>query len=191
MPSRIAAGFLELRRLEVAHANSIVDAVAASLSELGVWFPWAQTQPEVGDQIDRARAAWQAFDAGTDHEFSLIEVESAELVGGLRINPLAGPAIAEIGYWVRSDRHRRGYATRAVRAATAAVFNHLLGVEVVEIRMDIENGPSAGVARAAGFALDREIDREITAPGHTGRAFVWRMMTEWANARLPDRSARF
>ena len=100
---------------------------------------------------------------------------SGELVGALRVNPLAGPSIAEIGYYVHSDRHRRSYATEATRIATDATLKHLDEIQHVEIRMDVANEPSAGVAAAARFVFDREIDRPIVAPAHTGRAQLWVM----------------
>ncbi len=81
--------------------------------------------------------------------------------------------MAELGYWIRSDRHRRGYATCLVRAATNAVFEHLPEIDQIQVRMDRANGPSAGVARSAGLTLSDEVDRPIVAPGHTGRALVW------------------
>lgn len=149
--------------------------MVASLTELRPWFPWAQQTPTVEDQIVRAREALRAFAAGEDHHFSIIELESGDLVGGLRVNPLQGPATAEIGYYVHTDRHRRGYASEATRVAAASAFEHLDWIQQVEVHMDVANTPSIGVAAAAGFVFSHEIDRPIVAPAHTGRAMVWVM----------------
>lgn len=173
LPRRVPAGAVELRALTTEHAGPIVDAIAGSLEALRPWFPWAQAPPQIDEQVDRAHAAQRAFAAGTDFEFSLFEVSTNLLVGGLRVNPAAGPGIAEIGYWVRSDRHRRGYASSAVVAAADAVFEHLRAIDAVEIRMDVANSASAGVARSARFERTGEIERPLVAPGHTGLAFVW------------------
>jgi len=118
-------------------------------------------------------AANAAFLAGQDFEFSLFETGAEELVGGLRVNPVVAPGTAEIGYWVRSDRHRRGYATEAVTLATAAAFESLAALSQIEIQMDPANRPSQGVAARAGNRLDREIERLAEAPAHTSRALVW------------------
>jgi RimJ/RimL family protein N-acetyltransferase len=173
MPTSISAGEVELQRLEVAHVDAIVAAMRASLPDLRPWFPWARSTPSRSLQADRARLAQEAFEAGRDFEFSIFESVSGELVGGFRVNPLAGQNMAELGYWIRSDRHRRGYATCLVRAATNAVFEHLPEIDQIQVRMDRANGPSAGVARSAGLTLSDEVDRPIVAPGHTGRALVW------------------
>lgn len=100
-------------------------AITLSLPSLRPWFPWAQAAPRREQQIERVEAAAAAFGAAQDFEYSLVEVGTDEIVGGLRLNPLAGIATAEIGYWIRSDCQRRGFATQATRAATAAAFSHL------------------------------------------------------------------
>ena len=173
LPISIDAVQIELRRLHEEHVEAVVAAMALSLPELSVWFPWAQTPPDSALQRDRARRAVDAFENGRDFEFSLFETVSGELVGGFRINPLAAEDTAEFGYWIRSDRHRRGYATQAVRAARSAVFTYLPDIVEVQIHMDQANTASAGVASAAGFRFAGEIDRPAVAPGHTGKALVW------------------
>ena len=173
LPISIDAVQIELRRLHEEHVEAVVAAMALSLPELSVWFPWAQARPDQTVQLDRARRAVDAFEAGRDFEFSLVEIVSREIVGGFRINPLAGERMAEFGYWIRSDRHRRGYATQAVRAATTAVFTHLPHIAEVQVHTDRANLASARVASAAGFTLAGEIDRPAAAPGHTGKALVW------------------
>jgi RimJ/RimL family protein N-acetyltransferase len=115
----------------------------------------------------------RAFGAGTDYEFAVVEPDSGELVGGLRLNPGAGARTAGIGYWIRSDRHRLGYASAASRAITTATLESLPTIERIEIHMDQANHASAAVARSAGFALEREVERDFLAPAHTGRGFVW------------------
>lgn len=157
------------------HADDIVAGMTSSLAELRPWFPWAQGTPSVEDQIVRARESLRAFAAGEDFHFSMVETASGGLVGGLRVNPSRGPSTAEIGYYVHTDRHRRGFASAATRVAAAAAFEHLDWIKRVEVRMDVANTPSIGVAAAAGFVFDREIDRPIAAPAHTGRAQVWTM----------------
>jgi RimJ/RimL family protein N-acetyltransferase len=104
--------------------------------------------------------------------------------GGCRLNPTAGPGAAGIGYWVRSDRARRGYATAATRAATTATFEHLSHIERVYIHMDQANVASVAVPTKLGFELDHEEDRPIEASGHTGRGYVWVMTRDtWCASR--------
>jgi RimJ/RimL family protein N-acetyltransferase len=114
-----------------------------------------------------------SFDADTEWSYMLYELDSGELVGGAGLHQRAGPTVVEIGYWVRTDRTGRGYATAAAGALTDAAFTHLAGIERVEIHMDQANLASAAVPRKLGYRLDREESREVLAPGHTGRGLVW------------------
>lgn len=97
----------------------------------------------------------------------------------------SGPR-AEVGYGVRSDRHRRGYATEAVGALTSAAFRHLRGLGAVEVRMDRANVASAGVPAKLGFALAGEEDRDVLTPGQSGRGLVWQLTRRaWEDRRRP------
>ena len=95
------------------------------------------------------------------------------MVGGAGLHPRAGPESIEIGYWVRSDRTGRGYATAAAGALTQAAFAHLDGIDRVEIRMDRANRASAAVPPKLGFRLIGHEAREILAPGHSGEGLIW------------------
>ena len=81
----------------------------------------------------------------------------------------------ELGYWVRSDKHRRGYATTASAALTDAAFERLPDVERVEIHVDTANVASNGVAAKLGYVLDHTEDRERLAPAQSGRWSVFTM----------------
>jgi len=178
LPDVLLGGPVELHRLTSAYTIALVDAISESLPDLGQWFPWAQTDPNVEDQRQRSAEADRKFGTGEDFVFVLIQGETRQLVGSLRLDPLVGVGTAGNGYWVRSNQHRRGYASAAVRAASSAAFKYLPAINLLEIQMDQANEASAGVPRKLGYVLDREIERERLAPKHTGRGFVWVMARE-------------
>jgi len=173
LPAVLPAGAIELRRCRVDDLPALLAAVAASLAELGQWMPWAQTMPTAEDELAVLVDAESSFDAGTEWIYLLYELDSGELVGGTGLHQRVGPEGVEIGYWVRSDRTGRGYATAAAGALTHAAFTHLGHVERVEIHMDAANAASAAVPRKLGYRFDREETREILARGHTGTGLVW------------------
>lgn len=173
LPDRLAAGPIELRRWHTDCLDQLMPAIATSLPELQRWMPWAQTMPTDEDELAVLTAGMAAFDADEEWAYMLYEPESGELVGGAGLHRRVGPGSVEIGYWVRSDRTKRGYATSAARALTEAAFTHLPDIERVEIHMDHANLASAAVPAKLGFRLDREDDREALAVGETGRGFVW------------------
>jgi RimJ/RimL family protein N-acetyltransferase len=173
LPRTIPAGDVELRPLAPTDLGDLVGAINTSLVELGPWFTWAQTEADRHQLLTDIQEDAAAFDAGTDFVFGIFEVSTEELVGNVRVNPEEAPGVAAIGYWVRSDRHRRGYATAAVIAATEGTFAHLPVIQRIEIHMDKANVKSFGVPARAGYVLDREVTREIIAPAHTGHGWVW------------------
>ena len=81
---------------------------------------------------EKARAGAEAASEET-MGFGLFEADG-ELVGGFGLHRRRGPGILEIGYWVRSDRTGRGYATGAARALTQAAFDGFPDVDRLEIR---------------------------------------------------------
>jgi RimJ/RimL family protein N-acetyltransferase len=118
----------------------------------------AKTGAEAGSQVEMG---FGLFDAG------------GELVGALGLHGRRGPDVLEIGYWIRSDRTGRGYATAAARALTDAVWEHFPHVEQVQIRCDRANRASAAIPPKLGYRLAGEEPSEIVAEGQTGSQLVW------------------
>ena len=174
----IREGDLLLNRPRASDVPEMVSAINFSLDELRPWFPWAlvpATDTSVGSFIEDVGRKW---DEGTGFAFVGRELggedatPSGGVVCGCGLHVRVGPGALEIGYWVRSDRTRRGIATRAAGALTHAAFA-LPGVERVQIHCDQSNQPSAGVAAKLGYTLDRTEPKEPAAPGETGRFMVW------------------
>ncbi len=173
LPDTLPAGPLELHRWRADHLDRLLGAVTASFTELHRWMPWAGSMPTRDGQLEALRAGEAAFDADREWSYVLIEPASDELVGAAGLHPRSGPGTIEIGYWVRTDRTGRGYATAAARALTEAAFRHLDDVRRVEIRMDRANNASAAVPPKLGFRLLGPEGRAHLAPGHTGEGLIW------------------
>ncbi len=173
LPELIPAGPVELRRWRVAHLDRVLAAVAVSLPELQQWLPWARVMPTADEELAVLEAGEADFDADLEWAYLLFEKSSGEIVGGAGLHRRGGPGTVEIGYWVRSDRTGRGYATAAARGLTEAAFIHLAGVDQVEIHMDAGNLASAAVPPKLGYVMVGGQDPTATVPGHTGRGLVW------------------
>ncbi|MBV8160769.1 MAG: GNAT family N-acetyltransferase [Acidimicrobiia bacterium] len=170
LPANLPAGPVTLRRWRVADTADALVAIQASIDDLRPWMDWAADGvPSEPAQREVFRRGEAAFEDGTQFGYLLREVATGEVVGGCGLHPRVGPGGIEIGYWVRSDRHSRGYATAAARALTAAAFEWLAEVQVVEIHVDEEHGqcesssetrlpgrPSRG-ARAFSPGADRQV----------------------------------
>jgi RimJ/RimL family protein N-acetyltransferase len=173
LPDVLPAGAIELRRWRIGSLAALMNAIGASYPELQRWMAWAQTMPTAEQQRDVLEAGEAAFDADREWGYLLYEQSSGDLVGGAGLHRRGEPQVTEIGYWVRSDRTGRGYATATARALTEAAFSRLPDIERVEIHMDKANAASAAVPRKLGYRLDREVPRDILALAHTGTGLVW------------------
>lgn len=161
----LGASGLVLRRWCTDDAPALLAAIERSLPELRMFMPWAMENPTL--------ASVRSFlETGAPSAFGLFEA-GGEVVGGFGLHDRRGPGILEIGYWVRSDRTGRGYATAAAGALTRAAFACLPDVERVEIRCDPANVASAAVAAKLGYRLDRIEAVDVVAEAQTGKQQVW------------------
>ena len=169
LPAILPAGPVTLCRNRVADAADVSAAIEASIDDLRPWMDWAADGvPSESAQREAFRRGEAAFEDGAEFGYVLREVATGEVVGGCGLHPRVGTGGIEMGYWVRSDRHSRGYATAAARALTAASFDWLPEVDRVEIHVDEGNTASARVPGKLGYRPERREQRERVAPGQTG-----------------------
>ena len=174
MPEELPAGeVLTLRRWTASLIDQLLESIEASQPELARWLPWADPMPTRTAELEVVRSAERAFAEDRDYAYFLIERASGDLVGCAGLHPKLG-GVVEIGYWVRSDRTRRGYATLAASSLRSAAFRHLPDVEKVIIRMDQGNAASASIPPKLGFTLEGEEEpRDTLTTGHTGKGWIW------------------
>ena len=154
LPNALTAAPLVLRRWSEADLLAVMDAIEYSIDELRTWLPWAQ---DGVPSLESERAVFAAgaddFDRDAHWGYSIVEMETDELVGGCGLHPRDGHTHLEIGYWVRSDRRGHGYATIVARCLTDAAFHFVTKAERVEIRMDVNNVASVRVPIKLGYEL--------------------------------------
>lgn len=170
VPEEIEVGAhgLVLRRWRMADAGVLLAAIERSVPELRRFMPWAMEEPTV----ESVGAFLEHVVGGPSIAFGLLDA-GGELVGGFGLHDRRGPGILEIGYWVRSDRTGRGYATAAARALTSAAFDWFPQIDRIEIRCAPANVASAAIPLKLGYRLDRTDAVEIEAEAQTGMQQVW------------------
>jgi ribosomal-protein-serine acetyltransferase len=173
LPPSIAADGLELRRWRTTHVDDALRAVELSLPALRLCMPWAQGPPSASGLAEVIRTGEQDFDGDREWNYFVFEAVTGELVGAIGIGEHHDPDGPEIGYWIRSDRTGRGYATVATAALINVAFKDLADIQQLRIRMDTANQPSAAVPPKLGFRFYKTESRPIAAQGHTGHGFVW------------------
>jgi ribosomal-protein-serine acetyltransferase len=182
LPDTLDAGAIELCRSDPKFRDGVVEAYDASYAEVHRWLVWAQRDPTPEDFSTFLDEDSARFETDSGWRYIVLEKTSSAVVGWSGIRPTDSVDVVSIGYWVRTDRTRLGYATAASRCLTDAAFTYLSNVDRVQIQMDQTNAASIAIPRALGYRLDRETEFEPLTPGHSGKGFVWVLdRAAWSN----------
>jgi ribosomal-protein-serine acetyltransferase len=148
---------LVLRCWQPDDAAALKAAVDSSLDHLQAWMPWAANEPTTLEEKRGLLTTFQdEFRDGVNFVYGIFDLDG-EVVGGTGLHARRGPTDLEIGYWMRADRTRRGYATEATAVLTRVAIE-LVGVERVVILVDPRNDASLGVPRKLGFVEEETLD---------------------------------
>lgn len=148
-------------------AQAVAAAVQRSLDELRPWMQWAD------ENYDAAAATlWIRGELGPEHRFVMTD-PAGEIIGGCGLNDIdTANKRANLGYWVRSDRTRRGHAAAA--ATLLARFGlSTAGLDRLEIIMATGNEPSRRVAERIGARYEGRARRRLIVKGTTHDAYVY------------------
>jgi len=185
LPDAVQSSSMVLRRRRPSDIPELLAAIEISTVDLSAFLGWAAAGVPSRPEFDHVVAARDAdFEAGTAFEYVMRDAGTDEVLGEAG-GELRTDGIVEIGYWVRSDRTGRGYATAAARELTSLAFNASADVDTVEIRMDKGNVRSRAVATRLGFAHvgDERFEGDRLS-GQTGEGHIYAMTrSQWENAR--------
>jgi ribosomal-protein-serine acetyltransferase len=178
---------VELRRWQVADADTVNRVVTEAQDHLLPWMPWA-AEHDMEASIGYVTSCEQEWAEGQAYNYAI--TVDGTVVGSCGLMRRIAPGGLEIGYWVHPAWTGRGLATMAVTALIRQAFK-LPGVELVEIHHDEANEPSGAVARRLGFT---EVGRGPVpdgpaAPGEVGVEVIWRLMQAGADRAAPSAPA--
>jgi len=185
LPERITTPQLVLRCWQPSDAPPLKEAIDSSLVELRTWMAWAVREPSSLAVLEARLCGFRDdFQHGREWAYGIFDHAETRVLGGAGIHPRLGPDVLEIGYWIRSDAVRRGYATDAAAALTAVAFEFST-VARVEIRCDPRNLRSAAVPRRLGYRhTDTRRGDARTPTGEPRDTMVW-TLTEGEHAAWP------
>ncbi|HSN44079.1 MAG TPA: GNAT family N-acetyltransferase [Propionibacteriaceae bacterium] len=157
-PVRIEAPGIVLRGFLSIDGPDLVLAFADE--EIARWNP-GPIGPDAAAEFMKSRNDW----SGSDHASWAVADSSDRLVGSVSLHRIdTDQADAEIGYWVAPWARRKGYATRAVQAASRFAFTQL-GLHRVYLYHAVENPGSCAVAVAAGYLHEGTLRESFRHPG--------------------------
>jgi ribosomal-protein-serine acetyltransferase len=173
LPDELFGARLRLGRKTVDDVDDALDAVIESFNELHVWMKWAASIPSRESIIALTLDDNERFRNDERWAYWIREIDGGQLVGSVTLDSRGIMGELEIGYWIRSDRTGRGYATEVVSILTNAAFSYVPTTAAIKISMDRANTASAAVPRKLGFVPVAEYEREIVTPGHSGIGSAW------------------
>jgi RimJ/RimL family protein N-acetyltransferase len=127
-----------------------LDEMAALLgdAEVMAYYPAPKSRTEAAAWIARMQQRYRE----DGHGLWIIETHDGEFLGdcGLTWQSVNGSPVLEVGYHVRTDRQRHGYATEAARACVDLVAQTFAPTLLTAI-IHPENQASRGVAEKLGM----------------------------------------
>jgi RimJ/RimL family protein N-acetyltransferase len=168
LPAPIQIEELVVRLYRKGDGPALFEAIDADRDALLPWMAWSSTDHlSVDDSIhyvERARRAVEKPDC-IDFPMGIFDNRDGSLVGGTglhRIRPSWREA--EIGYWVRGDRQRRGICTRAIGALISSALRSAedsgWGLRRIVIYNAVGNVGSRRVCERLGLRLEMRMRKE-------------------------------
>lgn len=167
-------GKIHLRPYRMEDAEAIFEAVDASRSELSPWMDWCTEDYSLQDTVKWLAMHPKAWKRKEIYGFAVIDPANGAFLGGCGLNHILWDyKLANLGYWVRSDRTGEGLATQAA-VAVARFGLKELGLRRIEIVAAVENRASRRVAEKAGAKFEGILrhrikigDRHLDAAMHS------------------------
>jgi RimJ/RimL family protein N-acetyltransferase len=110
--------------------------------------PHPYRERDAREYIAQTRRGWREATASS---FAITVRGRNEAVGSIGVHWLDhDQGVAEVGYWVAPQVRRNGVATRALRLVAGWVLGEC-AAERLQLRAEVENAASCGVAEKGGF----------------------------------------
>lgn len=170
---------LHLRMPIQGDGEEINRAIRVSIEELRPWMQWAQTVPEVEDTESNIRGAHAAFMTREKLRFHIYHRERGHFIGSSGFHNISWDVPKfEIGYWIKTGEHGKGYMTEAVQGLTQFAFKQLKAKRV-EIRCDVRNERSRNVAVRSGYVLEGTLKNDsVGMDGNITSTCVYAMTSD-------------
>ncbi len=146
-PTELSDGTIAIRTYQPSDVHPYFEAARESIAEVSRHLPWLH--PEYS--IEEART-WiekmipRFWEQQSEYHFVITEIATGSILGGCGLDQVNwGNQIANLGYWVRTSRTRKGVATAASKLLVRFGFEHLR-LKRIDVVTSIDNIASARVA---------------------------------------------
>lgn len=157
-------GGVLIRPYRESDAADLVEAVRESHAEVSPWMVWCRADYGMDDAVAWIHATSAGHASGSMYEFAIVDADG-KYSGGCGINRInAVDRFANLGYWVRTSRTRRGIASAAGRALVSWTFANT-PLNRIEIVAAIENKASQRVAEKMQAQREAVLRKRLVVGG--------------------------
>ena len=160
LKENIKADRIILLKRDHDHDEMMWQAIEESRNFIREYLFWVDSQKGISDVAKSTNMFANAWEKNDKWTYNIFTLDDFCLVGCIDVHNIQFlNRAAEFGYWLRPSETHKGYMTEAVLALEKELFKE--GIHRLTICCDINNQPSANVAKRAGYQLE-SIAKEAT-----------------------------
>ena len=174
-----------LRPPEMKDGSAIYEAVLVSKDDLMPWMDWCRSDYSTEITLEWLRKRPSEWEDGENYQFAIFDAISNQFLGSCGINHINRYyLIANLGYWIRSDRLGEGVATKAAMLVSQFGF-HKLGLRRIEIVTGVENKASRRVAEKTGAHFEGILRKRLKLGDRNIDAAMYSLIPEDFSEKAP------
>ena len=179
MRSEIITENLVLRKYEIAFAPMLFEAAIESKGgDFSHWMPWCHENYTMEESEDFIAKSIENWNNQTEYDYAIFDAQDETFLGGVSLNLLNRErGSANLGYWVRTNRQKRGIAQAAARLLAKTGFEDL-ELNRIEIAMAIENYASQKTAEKSGATREGTLRKLLSIGGVQHDAMMFSFVRE-------------
>jgi RimJ/RimL family protein N-acetyltransferase len=169
-------GVVTLRPYEFGDEKNLFNAVQESLSELNPWMSWANEKYTLDVALNFVTLTRAYWSNSSMYGFAITDSQTGMVLGGCslsHIHPIYH--FCNLGYWVRTSRHKEGIAGRAARLAAQFAFERVKLIRA-EIVIACGNERSRRVAEKIGAHYEGMLLNRIVVRSRIYNAWMFSLL---------------
>lgn len=171
-------GIITVRPHRSSDVRPCFEAVTESINELSPWMWWCHGAYSLEETKTWIKSRPDAWENGIEFSFAIIDAKDGYFLGGCGLNHInLTDRVANLGYWVRTERSRQGVASAATLLVAQFAFNELR-LNRVEMVVATENKASQRVAEKVGALREGVLRKRITVRDHIYDAFMFSLIAD-------------
>jgi RimJ/RimL family protein N-acetyltransferase len=176
MQTTFRDGSINIRPFRAGDGDPLYDAARESIKELCSWMIWCHpgySRENSKSFIASSRVEWEH---GTSYSFAILDEADGAFLGSVGLSEvIPAHGVANLGFWVRSTRTRKGIASAATRLIVKFAF-HELHLARVEFIIATRNLASIHVAKKVGAREEGFLRNRLFLQGSRHDAFAFSLI---------------